>query len=1142
MNRFGIQPGDVFGNYRVIEEAGRGGMATVLKVVDERDGETRALKILMPSSQDQEARARFDAEFVVLSKLSHPNITRVYEAGSHESRAFFVMELVDGHDLREELESWKGLPHVERFQRVEALLIQLVSALAYVHDRGLVHRDVAPGNIMVTRDGSVKLMDFGVVKTPGAELTAVGEMVGTVAYMAPEQIRGDSVDARADLYSLGTVLYLLLTGRRPFNARTLAGYLEKHLNLVPRPPREVDPFVPNHLNDICMRLLFKDPSKRYGSANHLLNVLDRRQAGLDEINLKNWPPRLVGRQREQAALREAITSLAAGRGGAILLEGMTGYGKGRLLAEVLSRAEEQDLPVARGNCTENRDYGGFYGVLDGIVGPDDPLPAVLEASFRNRGEQGPIEPYAVHVAFRDLLTQSLPRVVIVDNLQVADRGTADLLLYLLRNCLQLNDDPVLFLLGRLPIFEGTDFLGELIDDESKGLETLYLSPLGATDVEELLSQLVADDEVSRRLAARLHREGEGNPYFVAEMIRGLVEEGVIARRADGSYALTLGVEEVTRTNLPLPTNIREALRERIEPLSSRAKHIACMLAVCRQETSIELLLESLSRSEDQVLDSIEELVDAGVVRQRSVGSEELFELARPRLQDLLVEDLPPRERARMHRQLGTAMERLYRHRLMAVLAPLSRHFELGHIPAKAYPYMIRAGQRLSDRAFMPEAKEFFDRAMSIEPEAREYMVLDEADRRLAELLLLRGRVLEHMGQWKEAGSALERADRLARHLDSSRLQSRTAEALGNFYRRNQRLEDGLTHLTEALLLADQVADPQLRVGPLYGLGSIYWAQERLEEARQHFLNSLTVAGAIDDERYLGMGYNGLALVAICKGQSAEARKYLEQAAQIMERVGLLGILSIARVNLVELSHCTGNLRKGLQLADKTVANAREVSHPLGVALGLRYRSIILTDLGRFEEAGDNAKEAVRLCQELGDPEDELGALVACLRVPLAQRRFEDALEIVERCKPLLEEYDSEGYAPLIWAWKALCLAHCGKIEQADAALQEAENAPGRNWPHQKVRYHLVRGRALAEANRKADAIEEIELALRDADSAGYRLYSLKAHELIASLSESQAVVSLHNRIASNLSRSLAANLSREDAKAFLTLHAQLENT
>ena len=111
MNQFGIQPGDLFDGYRVIEEAGRGGMATVLKVEHLETSEVRALKILMPTSQDEESRARFDAEFRVLSMLSHPNITRVYESGTHQERAYFVMELVEGHDLRKELEKWKTLPH-----------------------------------------------------------------------------------------------------------------------------------------------------------------------------------------------------------------------------------------------------------------------------------------------------------------------------------------------------------------------------------------------------------------------------------------------------------------------------------------------------------------------------------------------------------------------------------------------------------------------------------------------------------------------------------------------------------------------------------------------------------------------------------------------------------------------------------------------------------------------------------------------------------------------------------------------------------------------------------------------------------------------------------------------------------------------
>ena len=130
------------------------------------------------------------------------------------------------------METWANLEPEDRFARTQGILVQVARALQYVHDRGLVHRDVTPSNLMIGADGSVKLMDFGVVKDLGTDLTAVGDVVGTVAYIAPEQVRGGAIDVRADLYTLGAVLYFMLTGQRPFEARTLQGYLEKHLRPV----------------------------------------------------------------------------------------------------------------------------------------------------------------------------------------------------------------------------------------------------------------------------------------------------------------------------------------------------------------------------------------------------------------------------------------------------------------------------------------------------------------------------------------------------------------------------------------------------------------------------------------------------------------------------------------------------------------------------------------------------------------------------------------------------------------------------------------------------------------------------------------------------------------------------------------------
>ena len=217
-------------------------MATVLKVEHIDHGDVRALKLLHGDMANDEVRHRFEAEFRTMASLQHENICQVFDSGAHEGGAWFAMQLVEGQDLRAEVEDWKALPGAERAMRAEAVLVQVARALAHIHERGLVHRDITPGNIMVSPDGHATLMDFGVVHTPGADLTLVGQMVGTVAYIAPEQIdpsiTGGRVDARADLYALGVVLYLMLTGRRPFTATTIPSLLDKHLKiLAERRPR-----------------------------------------------------------------------------------------------------------------------------------------------------------------------------------------------------------------------------------------------------------------------------------------------------------------------------------------------------------------------------------------------------------------------------------------------------------------------------------------------------------------------------------------------------------------------------------------------------------------------------------------------------------------------------------------------------------------------------------------------------------------------------------------------------------------------------------------------------------------------------------------------------------------------------------------
>ncbi|MFT4978433.1 MAG: hypothetical protein ACI8S6_004343, partial [Myxococcota bacterium] len=502
----------MIGEYRVIRELGRGGMALVLEGERERDGARRAIKLMLPASRSEDVATRFHREFRALSLLDHPNVLKVDDCGIYADRPYFVMELLGGRDLRDEAELWRALPPARRFELARGVLEQLARALEYIHDRGWVHRDITPTNIMLLPDGSVKLMDFGVVKEPGAEMTVAGEVVGTVAYIAPEQIRGSQVDARADLYSLGAVLYFMLTGRRPFNARTLAGYLDKHLNLAPRPPHELAPTVPRDLDAICLRLLEKEPDRRFASATHLLYSLGAEPSPDQAVRL------LMGRAWERACLREAVALLDAGRGGVVLIEGDSGTGCSRLASEGMRLSEQLGLSVIWSpNLVPTQPaFSGLREVYR-ILSAAAPPPALVKA-FEGTDRDERADLYAVCAGFRELLAGAAPLMLCIEDIDRADRGTLEVVEYLVRN---LSKSPVLFVFTRRPPEPGA---GEPLGGVLAGAVTrLALQPLSASAVEELVLHHVDITPEAAALAERLHRESEGNPFIIEQMIRGLRE-------------------------------------------------------------------------------------------------------------------------------------------------------------------------------------------------------------------------------------------------------------------------------------------------------------------------------------------------------------------------------------------------------------------------------------------------------------------------------------------------------------------------------------------------------------------------------------------------------------------------------------------
>ncbi|MEC8381385.1 MAG: protein kinase, partial [Myxococcota bacterium] len=1051
----------------------------------------------------------------------HPNVLKVTESGLYDSRPYFAMEFLEGRILKDEIEHWSKLPPTQRYELVEKILIQIAQALHHIHQLGWTHRDVTPSNIMVLKNKSIKLMDFGVVKIPGAELTMAGEVIGTVAYISPEQIRGGHIDARADLYSLGGVLYLMLAGRRPFQSKTAAGFLERHLNKQPKALKHHAPLIPKHLDNACMRLLEKDADNRFASAQHLLFVLKAHKANPDDKIF-------VGHTRSFSIVVEHIARLHDNHGGLIWVDGPTGSGITSFLKHIRLFSKRQSFFASynQGRTYKESAYQGLRALFES-------LPEALQAQIY---APDPPSKWMLFAKIRDELVSRGPSVIILDNIHLSDSGTVELVSYLIRNTLSERHAPILFLIGTHTEMDSSEING-ILTGQSTNVEPtqLLLSPLSIAAVEEWLLHLCEYDERVPYLAGRIHEESKGNPALIEEMLKGLRNKNIIA----SDYGpLQIPIQHIQGTALPLPHSVRDAIIIRFKALSKEAQELAFLIALSRRELSEDVLNDAIQQLQSQtgiLIDlqhTIEQLIQFGIVQQ--IGSNQSqYEVKSGWLRDFIVEQIPAEGLGLRHCIMGNAFENAFQHNLSAVIEHLAHHFECGENYGKAYPYLIEAADKLKNRTMMNDSMRYLERALSIESVARTQIPILKANKQLARVLLERGRIAFILGNWELAMTQIRSAEQYASKLGDSELLCTIYSERCHQIRERLSLDEREKYCSQTLKLASKVGHPKFRIMPHYEYGAICWERGEEVQAQFHFQETMQLASSLQDSKGEMLGHNGLGVLAMCQGNSAEARKNFEQSVILGKNSGLFERLVNPRTNLAELHHCMGNFKKSFDLVNEGIAECREIGYRNGLGVYLRYRVMLLTDLGRFVEADETASFAVQILQDLDHKTEEFATMVNLLRALMPTGHLPRIKELVDSLLDSAESYDIEGYAPIIQIWKARLLWTTGYYNEAEELLNSLNDTPLPNLKHQAIRFYLNIGRAWLLFKSHEQAYAVASKALTMSDDSGYRFYAMRARQILARCSTDKEEANRHSRIALALLRSLSANLGEEYRKSFL---------
>jgi len=854
------------GRYRLEARIGKGGWSEVFEGTDLEQSRPVVVKIhrLGGESSQAEKMLLFQREAITLLELNHDHIVRMLDFGEDQGRCFIAMEHDHGITLQHYLTSheWPTMTEIIR------LMIQLAGALQYVHERGIIHQDLKPSNIILRnrRIDYCKIVDFGCVMLKHLLFQDKRHVImGTFPYISPEQLgaQASEVDARSDLYALGVMFYELLSGIKPFASESTPLPLRTRRYTTVPPPSQINPLVPEVLDRITMKLIHREPPERYQSTASLLMDLDQYQqlsirtvgSPFFKIGALDYRPDLtlniplIGREEEISTLHERLLQAAQGQGALITLGGETGAGKTRLLEELKRLTKPLECAYLFAKCSDTCLNYPYYPLLQifqdymeyllSLPEPEAQLhyQAIREHLSQFYAEISNIAPAMIkHLNphgevdvgdpttrmpqflerigqfFAAVATVGKPLVLVIEDIHWADPST-----------LQLLQTIAPIIIHRSRVFIIVSYRSEEVEDrpqlksclthlrhQPSGVVALMVSPLKPQKVWDFVSGILSEEsEGFRDLMQILSEFSRGNPLYIIETIRAFVDEGIIVYRG-GHWII-----ESSRIVTPVVgITLADIILTRMRHLSAECKNTLISASCIGRSFSRRLLEEITGKPPARLNSEVEEAISSRLIIRRKVLEGDDLAFSHDKIYETFYSSIDPAQRQKLHLHIARTLESGSDTVLRQNVYALAHHYLRGHDEAKAFDFSLQAGILAQKSQAMHQAAEFYEQALALlqrlpEQEKKE----TEIRVRLADACVITGNY----------GQAIDNYHKVMAGVTDNVVLAMLERKIGNVHFRRGKLRQAIEHFNAGLkYLGGGYSTKRLKallVGALYFLAN-----------------------------------------------------------------------------------------------------------------------------------------------------------------------------------------------------------------------------------------------------------------------------------------------------------------------------------